>query len=355
MIADESGRALDSAQDEAPPRRATVRDVAREAGVALSSASRVLMGHPDVSPRMRERVVTAARHLGYEPDLIAQSLRTGRTHTLGFLVADLANPIFADVIRGACDQARERGYSVLLTNSEGDPTFDAEHLQLFLRRRVDGVILLTVSSDSPDIDREIAVPSVPMVVFDRDVPAGSRVSAVYWDHASGFRDAASTLIGHGHREIAFIGGSDRLRPVRERLAGFAEALRSAGIIHDPALIRLGPLQAPFAREATGDLLAGTPRPSALVVGANRLLPGVLEALHAAQVVPGRDLAIVSSDDVELTRLYQPAISVVVRDTYGMGQLAVRTVLERIESPSAPIRSVTLPTRFVERASSAWDV
>src|SRR5262245_56233049 len=121
----------------------TVRDVAVRANVALSSASRVFTGHPNVSPSMRRRVLAAAEELGYEPDLIARSLRTGRSQSLGFLVTDLANPIFADMIRGAEDYVRSFGFGLLVTDSEGDAKLDAEKLQMFVRRRVDGIILLT--------------------------------------------------------------------------------------------------------------------------------------------------------------------------------------------------------------------
>lgn len=332
--------------------RVTVRDVAQHAGVAVSTTSRVFTGHPDVSESMRDRVMTSARTLGYEPDFIAQSLRTGRTKTLGFLVADLSNPVFADVIRGAGDHARSRGYAVMLTNSEGEAQFDIEHLQVFLRRRVDGIILLTVSSGSDEIDREMINPSVPMVVFDRDVPRGSRVSSVYWDHAAGFRDATASLLGHGHRSIAFIAGPSHLRPIRERLAGFEGAFHEAGMKVDKDLVRFGDMNAAFGRQEAERVLALDPRPTAIIVAANRLLVGVLEALQRSGVDVGRDVAIVSSDDVELTRVYQPPISVVVRDTYRMGEVAAELLLERIDDHDAPIRSVVLPTRFVERQSSA---
>ena len=335
--------------------RATVKDVAKAAGVALSTASRALTDHPDVSPEMRERVAAAARLLDYEPDFLAQSLRTGKTQTIGLLVADLTNPIFADVVRGACDWARKHGYAALLTNSDSRADVDAEYLQLFLRRRVDGVILMPASGNHQDIAAELADPKVPIVAFDCDPPPGSTVSTVLWDHASGFHEATSSLVAHGHERIAFIGGSDSHRPLRERLLGYQDALREAGISEDEALIRLGPVHPTFARDATMDILARSTRPTALVVGANRLLPGVLEALHAAQIAPGRDLALVSADDIELARLHQPPISVVTRHTYRMGQLAVRTLLERIEEPAAPVRSIVLSTRFVERPSSSWDL
>src|ERR1700722_4918758 len=111
--------------------RPGMRDVADHAGVAMSSVSRVLSGHPDVSPRMRRVVMAAVRELGYQPDLLAQGLRSGKTFSVGFTVSDIANPVLAEIVTGAEKRLREAGYSLLLTNSEGNPQLDAEHIQLF--------------------------------------------------------------------------------------------------------------------------------------------------------------------------------------------------------------------------------
>src|SRR5262249_11228176 len=121
--------------------RPGMREVADRAGVAMSSVSRVLSGHPDVSQKMRQVVMGAVRELGYRPDMLAQGLRRGTTFSVGFTVSDIANPVLAEVVTGAEKRLREAGYSLLLTNSEGDPALDVEHISLLERRRVDGLIL----------------------------------------------------------------------------------------------------------------------------------------------------------------------------------------------------------------------
>jgi LacI family transcriptional regulator len=335
----------------------TIRDVARKARVSLSSVSRVLTEHPDVSKEMRHRVLSAAGSLGYEPHFIAQSLRRGVTHTLGFLIGDISNPVFADVIRGAEDFARAKGYAVMLTNSEGNPALDAEHLRLFLKRRVDGIMLSTAETGSPEVARALTNPTVPFVVLDRDTPPNSRVSTVYGDHAAGMREATAHLINRGHRGIAMVSGSHYLKPARERIEGFRQAFRDAGLTPKEDLIRIGTMRPEVGREETVRLLSLPEPPTAIIAGSNRLMTGVLEGIHQANLTVGRDLALVGCDDVDLARLYTPAISVVVRDQYRMGQVACELLLERLATPDAPIRSVTLPTRFVARASSdfAWPV
>jgi LacI family transcriptional regulator len=334
-----------------PATAVTIRDVARKARVSLSSVSRVLTEHPDVSRTMQQRVLKATASLGYEPHFIAQSLRRGVTDTLGFLIGDISNPVFADVIRGAEDLARSKGYAVMLTNSEGDPELDAKHLHLFLRRRVDGIILSTAEIGSPEVARALLHPTVPFVVLDRDTPAHSRVSSVFGDHATGMREATSHLLLRGHRAIALISGSEQLKPARERLLGYRAAFESAGVKPRPDLIRIGSLRPEFGREQAVDLLRGPNAPTAIIAASNRLLAGVLEGIHQTDYVVGRDLALVGCDDVDLARLYRPAISVVVRDQYKMGQVACELIIERLTNPDAPIRTVTLPTQFVARASS----
>jgi LacI family transcriptional regulator len=319
--------------------------------VSLSSVSRVLTEHPDVSRTMRQRVLKVTESLGYEPHFIAQSLRRGVTHTLGFLIGDISNPVFADVIRGAEDHARSQGYAVMLTNSEGDPALDAKHLHLFLRRRVDGIILSTAETGSPEVARALIDPTVPYVVLDRDTPPNSRVSTVYGDHAAGMQEATAHLIQRGHTAIALISGPEQLKPARERIRGFKAAFAAAGLKPAPGLIRIGSLRPEFGREQAVDLLRDRNRPTAIIAGSNRLLTGVLEGIHQTDFVVGRDLALVGCDDVDLARLYRPPISVVIRDQYRMGQVACELIIERLANPEAPVRTVTLPTQFVRRASS----
>jgi LacI family transcriptional regulator len=300
---------------------------------------------------MQRQVLEAVKSLDFEPDQLAQSLRSGVTHTIGFLIGDMSNPVYVDVIRGAEDFARSKGYGVMLTNSEGNPSLDAEHLRLFLRRRVDGVMVSTAETGSAEVARELIRRAVPYVVIDRDAPRNAGVSTVFFDHASGTRDATAHLIGHGHQDIALITGSEELKPTRERIRGFREAFQAAGRKPRENLIRRGTLTPEYGCAETLRLLNRADRPSAIIAGNNRVLTGVIEGIHQTQYEVGRDLAVVGYDNVDLARLYRPAISVVVRDQYRMGQVACELLIERLISPGAQIRSATLSTQFVARASS----
>ena len=151
-----------------------MREVAEVAGVAMSSVSRVLSGHPDVSPAMRQRVLAAVEQLGYKPNLLAQSLRRQETLSVGFVVRDISNPLMAEIVKSAETRLRESRYALLLTNSESDPELDADHIRLFQQRRVDGLILSLTSETHPRTTSLLENLDIPCVLVDRDVPASVR-------------------------------------------------------------------------------------------------------------------------------------------------------------------------------------
>jgi LacI family transcriptional regulator len=165
------------------------------------------------------------------------------------------------------------------------------------------------------------------------------------------REATTHLIERGHAAIALISGPEHLKPARERIRGFRAAFEAAGLKPTPGLVRIGSLRPNFGRDQAIDLLRGGNPPTAIIAAGNRLMAGVLEGIHQTDFVVGRNLALVGYDDVDLARLYRPPISVVIRDQYKMGQVACELIIERLANPDAPIRTVTLPTQFVARASS----
>src|SRR5438093_1333575 len=208
------------------PVRPGMREVAERAGVAMSSVSRVLSGHPDVSPKMRRVVMAAVRELGYQPDMLAQGLRRGKTFSVGFTVSDIANPALAEIVTGAEKRLRAAGYSLLLTNSEGDPALDVEHISLLERRRVDGLILSLAEEHHPETVAALRRVTIPVVLVDRDVPPGVKARCVAFDHAAGMRSATERLLTLGHREFALITGGPE-RPARERRHAVEETLTAA--------------------------------------------------------------------------------------------------------------------------------
>jgi LacI family transcriptional regulator len=329
-----------------------MREVAERAGVAMSSVSRVLSGHPDVSPRMRQIVMEAVRELNYKPDILAQGLRLGKTFSIGFAVSDIANAVLAEIITGAEKRLRASGYSLLLTNSEGNPELDIEHLSLLERRRVDGLILSLVDENHPDVVAALRKVASPVVLVDRDIPEGITARRAAFDHALGMRQATEHLLGLGHRRFALITGGPE-RPARERRQAVEETL--AGVVDAEHTVYAGDFSVEHGRRATVEILAREPRPTAVIAGGNMLMEGALTTLREAGVQVGRDLSFVGCDDVAIAELHEPQISVVRRDSRAVGEASADLVLADLEPGKGDAespREIVLPTEFVPRPSCA---
>jgi LacI family transcriptional regulator len=323
-----------------------MREVAERAGVAMSSVSRVLSGHPDVSPAMRERVLAAVSELGYEPDLLAQSLRRRETMTIGFAVGDISNPLFAEIVASAETALRASGYSLLLTNSEGDPSLDASHIRLLAQRRVDGMILSVSDEKHPETLEALRRLDVPFVVLDRDIETDGAAN-VFSDHRTGMRDAVNHLLDLGHRRIAMITGLG-LRPPRERSLALEECFAERGLSRTYRLLE-GPFSVEHGAKSTVALLDSRDPPTAIVAAGNQLMLGALRVIHERGVALGRDVSFVGCDDVAITGLYEPQIAVVRRDTREIGRAAAGLMLKLLRGGGRP-DDVLIPTEFVARPS-----
>jgi len=332
-------------------RRAGMREVASLAGVAISSVSRVLSGHPDVSAEMRERVLDAVAQLEYEPDFLAQSLRRGQTMSVGFVLADISNPLMADIVLGAEATLRGRGYSLLLMSSENDPALDGAHIRFLQARRVDGLILSLASETDPATLDVLGGVTVPMVVVDRALDPALGASAVVNDHATGMRAAIGHLVSVGHRRIALIGGRPETLPARQREQAMRAAIAELGGGVEGIYLP-GPFSREHGREAAHRVLGAEDRPTALVAGGNQVLIGALEVIGELGLRVGRDLSLVTCDDVPLSTLYRPPIASISRDTVGLGATAARLLLDRLGDEPGPPRTAVLPTTYTPRASVA---
>lgn len=328
-------------------RRVSIREVAERAGVALSSVSRVLSGHPDVSTVMRNRVLDAVAALGYEPNLLAQSLRRGQTRTVGFVVGDISNPLLAQIALGAETSLRAAGYSMLLTNSMNRPELDVAHTSLLHQRRVDGLLLSLADETAPATLEALGRAAVPMVMVDRDVPRTVPASAVVSDHDTGITAAAGHLIGLGHRVLGLVNGYPNVRPSRERARALRRACRRHGV---RAVVRGGAFNADRGAQATHELLALPDPPTAIIAGGNQILAGVLAALRDQQAAVPARVSLVTCDDVPLAELLDPPVATISRDVGEMGRVAAELLLELLHG--RPPRRVVQPAGFHPTASCA---
>lgn len=328
--------------------RVTIHDVAAKAGVAISSVSRVLTGHLDVSEKMRWRVEAAVAELGYEPDYLAQSLRQGDTKTIGFMIRDITNPLFSIMAQSAEHELRKAGFSMILINSHGDLEAEKENFALFKRRRIDGVIASLVSEDAPYAKSTINGLGAPVVLLDRKI-TGLNASAVICDHRSGVKEATKDLIKNGHKKIAFLSGRKDVYITRNRIKGYEDAFAEAKIKIDEDFIHLGKFGENFAYTETQKMFSGMKRPTALICGGIGASTGGLRALNELKMKPGKDIAFVAVDEWPMFDVLSSDISSVYRDSEEMGRASATLILQLIagKSPSQEI----IPTTYRPRASS----
>jgi LacI family transcriptional regulator len=322
-----------------------MREVAEKAGVAMSSVSRVMSGHPDVSPAMRARVLAAVEELGYSPDLLAQSLRRRETLTVGFVVGDISNPLLAEIVMGVESTLHANGYSMVLTSSLGDLDTQAADIALLSQRRVDGLIVSLVDETHRETIARLRELDIPIAMLDRSVPDVT-ASRVLSNHRAGMREAVFHLLDLGHRNIALINGAG-VRPAIERRAGFEEAFSARGLPPSYSIFE-GSLSSDHGSGAMRTILA-TAAATAVIAGGNQLMLGALRVASDQRVRLGVDLSFVGCDDVAIADLYQPPVAVVRRDNVEMGRTAAELLLGRMRDGAEPM-DVELPTEFVARPS-----
>jgi LacI family transcriptional regulator len=334
---------------EREPKSSTgIREVAKLAGVARSSVSRVFSDQPNVSDRMRQKVLKAAAEVGYEPDLLASSLRKGSTKTVGLLLRDISNPLFA-LVAHACEmRLREAGYAMLIANSGGTLEGEEVGLNLLRRRRVDGVIVSLDSEVAASTLSELSAFTVPVVLIDREVKGIPHLGAVLCDHFTGIDAAVGDILRHGHRRIALITGELDVRSTRERLRGYRHAHKDFSIPVDEDLLSFGSFDSDFAHTEMLRLLSGKHPPTAVITGGIGSSAGAFQAFSELGVRPGVDISMVVLDEWPLFDLAIPSISSVSRNPSTIGSSCAHMLLEMLRG-SRPKR-VLLETNYTARAT-----
>jgi LacI family transcriptional regulator len=323
-------------------------DIAREAGVSQATVSRVLNRDPRVAPDTRARVLAVMERLDYTPNAIARGLVTSRTKLVGVVVSDVMNPFYPQLLEAIAERLGDRDLKMVLFNA-GLEREDA-YTRVLLEQRVDGMIFTAAARDSPTV-RHLAERGVPFVLTNRRSD-GVTCDTATGDNVGGARLVARHLLELGHERIAVIAGHPRASTSHERLEGIQAALAEAGRPLAGDLVRQGNFSAAEARGLTVELLGGADPPTAIFCLNDLMAFGALNgARHAGARVP-EDVSIVGFDDVwmagwetfELTTVHQPLAE--------MARASVDLLVERLERPRRPVRTLIFPTRLVVRATTA---
>ncbi|GAA1009997.1 LacI family transcriptional regulator [Acrocarpospora pleiomorpha] len=320
-------------------RRPTMVDVAREAGVALRTVSRVVNDDTTVGAELAKRVHDAIAALDYRPDERARHLRLGVTGTLGAAVRQLShvNPVLRAVERAA----RAADLMVLAASTEDDERLERRVVESMCRRRFDGIVLEPIGADHGYLLPELAA-GLCLVAVDRPV-LGLDVDCVISDNAAGIQAAYAHLAAHGHRRIAYIGDDERIFTAQERATAFRACAAEAGAALD-GMVHTGPIQPARIANALATALGG-PDPATAIITGNATI-----SVEVVRSFDDRRVAVVGFDDSELATLLRPDLTVVAQDDQAIGATAIDLLRARIADHNRPVHRVTVPVELLTRGS-----
>lgn len=328
---------------------ATIRDIAQRSGVSVGTVSNVINNVPTVKETIRRKVQQAIDELNYSPNPAARSLASGTSQTLAFILPDICNPFFPEMVRGAMETANSHHYEIFLANVDNDPRKEIRFIENFIRRGVDGLIIATSDCSSKQVDR-IRETVAHVVIVDREIDGLDR-DLVVVDNARCAYMAVNHLIDQGCRNIGLILGPMETMTAQKRFEGARAALSKQGLFKE-ALVKSGAYAFESGFRIMQELLQG-PQPVDAVMCANDLLAiGSMKAAQEEGVQVPDDISIVGIDDIMISRLVSPALTTVRQPTFDLGAIAARMVIERIQgSTKGGPRKIILSGELIVRGST----
>src|ERR1700685_2349544 len=310
-----------------PSKTASIYDVAKLSRASVFTVSAVVNHKSHVGEKLRKRVEAAIRKLNYRPNLIARSLANRRTHTIGMIVPDIANPFFPMVVRGAEDAAQKHGYNLLLCNSDDILDKEERAVELLLSQRVDGILLTKAAEDfRPSVRQMIKEVNIPFVLVMRTYPKLTN-DAVITDDYHGAYEAVCHLARAGRRRIGLISGPLKISNAKERWQGFHDALKSEGLAYDPKLVIEGDYRIESGFRAGHTLLSY--RPDGVYVANHLMTIGLLKAAEEMGLRCPEDFGLVSFDDYPWLGVFRPKLTTVELPKHELGSEAAELLIRRI--------------------------
>jgi LacI family transcriptional regulator len=330
---------------------ATIKEVADHAGVSVATVSRVVNKTGYVSLDLQERVQDAMRTLNYRPSALARSLRRQETQTIGILVPQLDQPFFSALVFAVEKTLFSSDYRALICSAEERRDKEDAYIEMLMRQRVDGVILVPTGQNTDNV-RRLLDEGVPVVLVDRDIP-NLAINRVLCNNYQGGATAIEHLVSLGHRRIGVIGGPEYSEAIIDRMSGAQAALKVAGVESDQSLLVTGSLpQFEMGYTAGLKLLDRADRPTAIFAFNDVMAIGVMHAAAELGLRLPEDLSVVGFDDIPAAAYSIPELTTVAQPIYAMGENAASLLIRHIRESESPVESIRLETRLVVRKSTA---
>ncbi|MBI6548154.1 ribose operon transcriptional repressor RbsR [Xenorhabdus lircayensis] len=328
---------------------ATMKDVARLAGVSTSTVSHVINDNRYVSESVKKRVNAAIEELNYAPSALARSLKIKQTKTIGMLVTSSDNSFYSEIVRSVERNCYERGYSLILCNTEGSVTRMLHSMETLLQKRVDGLLIMSSEHKLLPKDFLLRYPLVPIVTLDWS-PFDVSSDVIKDNSLFGGELATTYLINRGFRKIACIAGSQNTPPARQRLAGYRKAMRDARLeipdgyeIHSDYEFAGGLL-------SMKKLLQLPEIPEAVFAANDAMAVGVYQALYQAGFAIPKDISVIGYDDIAIASYLTPPLTTIHQPKDELGKLAIDMLLYRMDNPDSEPKQLVLIPKLIERDS-----
>ncbi|QEC53781.1 LacI family transcriptional regulator [Anseongella ginsenosidimutans] len=334
----------------------TIKDLARELGVSTSTVSRALRDSYEINPETKKMVMECAKRMNYQPNPIALSLKERKSRSIGVIVSEIANSFFSKAINGIESAAHERGYNVIIAQTQESYRKELSILEFLASRSIDG-LLISIATETRNMEHFAALHArgLPLVFFDR-ITEDINTHTVVADNFQGSYEATSHLIGNGYRRIAHVTNSKNLSITQERLKGYRQALKDHQIPADKSYVQYchhGGMIHSELENAFNNLMELRPLPDAIFAGGDKLTTGCLKILRSRGIKIPEEMALAGFSNSDLAEVTEPPLTVVKQPAFEMGRTATELLLELIESkrPVEEFEKRKFATRLLVHRSS----
>ena len=327
----------------------SIKDVAREAGVSIATVSRVLNDIDVVNEDTKKKVLDAISKLGYRPNIVARSLKTQKTKTIGILVPDISSGFYPEIVRGAEDVANIYDYNVILCNSDFDSEKEKEYLRVLKEKMVDGVIYMSSSlqEETLNIINELNLTTVLVETKDKE----ESLPSVTIDNTKASKEITNHLLNKGLTKIAFAGAKrDGMNAWGDRYTGYEEALKDKGIQVDESLVYSGGLKVKSGYEAVKHFENSNNEYEAVVCASDEIAMGVINALREKGKRVPEDISVVGFNDNIMSSVFYPKLTTIKQPSYDMGSVAMRMLIKMLNKRELDETQFVLNYQLVERES-----
>jgi LacI family transcriptional regulator len=331
----------------------TISDIAREANVSLMTVSRVINGSPLIKESTRLKVEKVIRELDYVPNKQARTLKSKESKLVSLVIPDISNPFFTNIVRGAEDKAHQKGYQLLLGNTDENHVKEGKYINMLISTSVDGVLIVPANDDSLANLKMLVKRRIPFVYVDRKVDKIA-ADSVSGDNLHTTRQLLKHLLELGHKRIALINGPETLSIARERAQAFQDTLKLAGIELNPSFM----IETHFKMNNFDEIISklvsfkNGERPTAILAANNFIGVNTLRALGALNLRVPEDIAVACFDDPDIIPDYNPFLTVAKQPAYDIGFIGMQLLIERMQKEApATFRKIVLPAELIVRSST----